>query len=209
MKNTVENLIIALQKIKDVYGENIPVSINLISDRNLALKSICLDNSDEEYMQIYFEADLEDKAEMSSDIKVYSQDGILEDILKYERQKHEVDTFTSDLDKVADLLFLDNKEEFLQSYYYVPSEDYEATAKHFYPNKEAEELSDENLSIVHNLANLMRQAENLYIEELNDRKTCWNILGSELKGIVADFVNKHFTEKQIAEFQELCEEMAC
>ena len=73
--NNLEDLIEYLQEIQAKYKQHkIPVAINLYSDRILALKSICLDNDDISLgLQLFFEADMEDRAEMSDTIQVYEQ----------------------------------------------------------------------------------------------------------------------------------------
>ena len=47
-ENTIGNLIELLTEIKNKYGEDVPVSVNLYNDRVLALQSVCLDNDMEE-----------------------------------------------------------------------------------------------------------------------------------------------------------------
>ena len=93
-----------------------------------------------------------------------------------------------DLDKVYDLLTI-SKEEFLQSYSYMTEKEYDWTLASIKPITDEVEGNEDQIDT---LANLRRRAENLYIEEINDRKTSWNILGSQLKEAIYDFVIENF-----------------
>ena len=200
MKNNISNLIRVLKELEQTYGE-IPISINLINDRVLAVKNIYFDNSDGN-PQLLFEADLEDRSECGRDINVFSSDGILETLIEVGDDDHKAEDFSYDLDKMYDLLEL-TKEEFLKSYLYISDEEYDITAEQVIPNGNNED------EVVYNLANLFRKAENLHIENLNGRDTGFLVTGGELKERIIDFVNKHLTPNQIKEFQDECDAMAC
>ena len=207
MKNNISNLIRVLKELEQTYGE-IPISINLINDRVLAVKNVYFDNSDGN-PQLLFEADLEDRSECGRDINVFSSDGILETLIKVGDDDHKAETFSYDLDKMYDLLEL-TREEFLESYLYISNEEYYYTAEGYFPDNENEaELGEYNMTVISNLADLYRQAENLYIEDLNGRDTGFLVTGGELKERIIDFVNKHLTPNQIKEFQDECDAMAC
>ena len=70
--NSIGNLIELLTEIKDKYGEDIPVSVNLYNDRVLALQSVCLDNDMEE-VQVLFEADRNNRLEQGQEFMFYTQ----------------------------------------------------------------------------------------------------------------------------------------
>lgn len=70
--NSIGNLIELLTEIKDKYGEDIPVSVNLYNDRVLALQSVCLDNDMEE-VQVLFEADRDNTLEQTQEFEFYTQ----------------------------------------------------------------------------------------------------------------------------------------
>lgn len=112
--------------------------------------------------------------------------------------------FLDDLDKMYDLLTI-TKEEFLQSYSYINEESYDLTLADVKP---VDDTIENNETQINNLANLCRRAENLYIEELNDRPTSWNVLGSQLKEAIYDFVRNNYTETQQDMFNEYCNELA-
>jgi hypothetical protein len=71
-ENTIGNLIELLTEIKNKYGEDVPVSVNLYNDRVLALQSICLDNDMEE-VQVLFEADRDNSLEQTQEFMFYTQ----------------------------------------------------------------------------------------------------------------------------------------
>lgn len=112
--------------------------------------------------------------------------------------------FLDDLDKVYDLLTI-SKEEFLQSYSYMTEQEYDWTLASIKPITDEVEGNEEQIDT---LANLCRRAENLYIEEINDRKTSWNVLGSQLKEAIYDFARNNFSEEQQDLFNEYCTELA-
>ena len=204
MKNNLGNLIEVLTQIKEIYGENIPISINLYHDRVLALQSICYDDTEDTCPQILFEADLEDRVEQRTEFTVYSQREVMETLLTNKKTPEELCGFLYDLDKIYDLLIL-SKREFLDSYIYLSEAEYDLTLSEIQPINDSVEENEDQLS---NLANLCRRAENLYIEELNDRPTEWNVLGSQLKEAIYDFARNNFTEEQQEYFNEYCDDLA-
>lgn len=70
--NSIGNLIELLTEIKDKYGEDIPVSVNLYHENVLALQSVCLDNDMEE-VQVLFEADRDNTLEQTQEFEFYTQ----------------------------------------------------------------------------------------------------------------------------------------
>lgn len=70
--NNIGSLIALLQEIQAEYGDEVPVSVNLYSDRILALQSVCLDNDYDE-VQVLFEADRDNSLEQTSEFMYYSQ----------------------------------------------------------------------------------------------------------------------------------------
>ena len=111
--------------------------------------------------------------------------------------------FLNDIDKMYD--FLDDNismNDFLISYPYITKEDYLLTLDKF------------NNNIAEELANLLRDAENMLLEE----NTCMEgenpyagflVKGNDLKWRVADYVREHLTEEEQEEFYEIAESMAC
>ena len=112
-------------------------------------------------------------------------------------------TFLTDVDKAYDFLEL-SKVEFLESYSYLAEQEYDET--------NAEFLSDKT----GNLAELMRDAENMLIEEntyfdnenTNPYKYA-NITGEQLKSRVYEYAQAHLSKEEMQEFQEICEDMGC
>ena len=203
MKNSLGNLVELLYQLSQQYGDEIPVSINLYHDRVLALKSVCYDDTDDTCPQILFEADLEDRSEQDKEFTFYSQREVAETLIENKVDTLTPDSFLYDLDKVYDLLTL-SKKEFLQSYLYVSEADYDYTLSEINP---VNDLLPDNDEQIGNLADLCRRAENLYIEELNNRPTDWNVLGSQLKEAIYDFVRANLTEAQQEIFNEYCNGM--
>lgn len=70
-ENTIGNLIELLTEIKNKYGEDVPVSVNLYHDRVLALQSVCLDN--DFGVQVLFEADRDNSLEQGQEFMFYVQ----------------------------------------------------------------------------------------------------------------------------------------
>ena len=192
-ENNLDNLIKVLEEVRDKYGNNVPVSINLFHDRVLGLQSICVDNSDSE-VQIFFEADYEDRAECLKEFEVYTTGEELDEA---------VGTFETDLEKMVDLLEAimseDNAkayDEFLRSYSYITENELDDTVG----------LIDAEV-----LADLYRQAENYYIEELNGRPTGLAITSEQAKSTIVKYVYDSglVPKADQKEFEELCEAMAC
>ncbi len=105
-------------------------------------------------------------------------------------------SFIDDVDKMADFLEL-SKEEFLQSYSYLTEFEYDETRNQF-NNSKAEILAD-----------LMRTAENLLLEESNDRPTDCEVTGEQLKVIVANYALNNLTTSEYKDFEDICESMGC
>lgn len=112
-------------------------------------------------------------------------------------------TFLTDVDKAYDFLEL-SKVEFLESYSYLTGQEYEEACREF--------VSD----IPYNLAELMRDAENMLIEEntyvdnehTNPYKYA-SITGEQLKDRVYSYAQSHLSKEEMEEFQNACEDMAC
>ena len=195
LPNNLNNLIEVLKDVQKKYGNQVPISINLFHDRVLGIQSICVDNSDSE-VQIFFEADYEDRTECLKDFEVYTTGEELD-------EDEDVGTFETDLEKMVDLLEAimseDNAsayDEFLRSYSYITENELDDTVKLI--NAEV-------------LADLYRQAENYYIEELNGRPTGLAIKSYQAKNVIVDYVYKSglMSKAEQKEFEELCEAMAC
>ena len=110
-------------------------------------------------------------------------------------------TFLTDVDKAYDFLEL-SKEEFLQSYSYLTEEEYEQANTEF--------TSD----VPSNLAELMRDAENMLIEENTyfDNENPYSyalVTGEQLKSRVYEYAQAHLSEEDMQEFREICEDMGC
>lgn len=113
----------------------------------------------------------------------------------------QAEIFLSDIDKAYDFLEL-SKEEFLQSYSYLTEKDYDLTLDYFNANKGQE------------LAYLMRDAENMLLEEVTEMGgdnpyKAYTVTGEQLKTRVADYVYSHLTKEEIQEFEEVCNSMGC
>lgn len=103
--------------------------------------------------------------------------------------------FLNDIDKMYDFLAL-TKDEFLFSYDYLTEQEYDNTLRLFNEDRGT------------NLAYLLREAENLLLEESNGRDTPWNLTGEELKDRVCDYAWKlNYDEQKV--FQEVASSMAC
>jgi len=112
-------------------------------------------------------------------------------------------TFISDLEKMVDLLEASMSEDsmqayddFLNSYSYLTQNELDDTIK---------QISGATL------ADLYRQAENAYIEELNGRPTGLAITSDIAKSVITQYVYKSglLSAGDIKEFEECCESMAC
>ena len=192
-ENNLDNLIKVLEEIRNKYNGNVPVSINLFHDRVLGVQSICVDNSDED-VQILIEGDLDDKAECLKDFEVYTTGEELDEA---------VGTFETDLEKMVDLLEAvmseDNAsayDEFLRSYSYLTENELDDTVG----------LIDAEV-----LADLYRQAENYYIEELNGRPTGLAITSEQAKSTIVKYVYDSglVSKAEQKEFEEICQSMGC
>lgn len=113
------------------------------------------------------------------------------------------DTFLNDLDKVYDFLQL-SKQEFLESYSYITEEDYDLSAKEF------------NEDRVRTLALLMRDAENMLIEEVTEMGSeednmyrGFIVTGEQLKSAVYDYATEHLTKQEQQDFEDTCIAWAC
>lgn len=104
--------------------------------------------------------------------------------------------FLNDTEKMYDFLEL-TREQFLKSYNYITQKEYQETFDKFIDNT-TEILSD-----------LMRESENLLLEEINGRDTNCNITGEQLKTRVSDYVYTNLNNKDIKEFEGLCIAMGC
>lgn len=59
------------------------------------------------------------------------------------------------------------------------------------------------------LADLMRTAENLLLEENNDRPTNCQITGEQLKILVANYALNNLTTSEYKDFEDICNSMGC
>ena len=112
-------------------------------------------------------------------------------------------TFLTDVDKAYDFLEL-SKVEFLESYSYLAGKEYEVTYREF--------VSDMPSS----LAELMRDAENMLIEENtyfdNEETNPYKyatVTGKQLKDRVYEYATAHLSKKEMQEFEEICIGMGC
>ena len=106
-------------------------------------------------------------------------------------------SFVTDDDKMYDFFNL-TKEEFLKSYSYLSEADYEQTVK---------ELNENTL------ANLMRSAENILIAQNSDYadedEAHEKIDVTDYKFGIYQYAVKNLSKKQLENFDEICESMAC
>jgi hypothetical protein len=198
LPNNVNNLIEVLKDVQKKYGNQVPISINLIGNKVLGIQNICIDNQiGADGVQVLIEADLGDKAEFFKEFDVYTTGEELED------EDESVGTFETDLEKMVDLLEAimseDNAsayDEFLRSYSYLTENELDDTVG----------LIDAEV-----LADLYRQAENYYIEELNGRPTGLAITSDIAKSTIVKYVYDSglVSKAEQKEFEELCQSMAC
>lgn len=99
--------------------------------------------------------------------------------------------FLNDLDKMYDFMTM-NRDEFLKSYPYLTTYDYYKTYSMITPEV---------------LADLMRDAENVYIENLNDRDTGLVITGAQFKEAISDYAQDILSFDEYREYIEICESM--
>ena len=106
-------------------------------------------------------------------------------------------TFIDDIEKMSNLLQAiteNNVSGFLNSYSNLTIEDVNNTIK---------EINAESL------AELLRQAENYYIEELNGRETGLSITSEQAKTSIIDFVYSRLSKEAQKDFEDDCYNMAC
>ena len=106
-------------------------------------------------------------------------------------------TFINDIEKMSDLLQAiteNNISGFLNSYSYLTKEEVDNTIK---------EINAESL------AELFRQAENYYIEELNNRETGLSITSEQAKTSITDYVYNMLSKKEQKDFEDYCYNIAC
>lgn len=115
----------------------------------------------------------------------------------------ETTSFLSDIDKMYDLLII-SKQEFLDSYSYTTEAEYDLTLSLIMPTSTELQANEDQIGT---MADLCREAENLYLEEVNDRPTAWNVLGSQLKEAIYDFVRNNYTIAQQELFNDYCYNM--
>ena len=113
------------------------------------------------------------------------------------------DTFITDLEKMVDLLKAvmseDNAsayDEFLRSYSYITENELDDTVK---------------VICGETLADLYRQAENYYIEEMNGRPTGLAITSDIAKDVISRYVYQSglVSKAEQRTFEECCEAMGC
>lgn len=105
--------------------------------------------------------------------------------------------FIDDIEKMSNLLQAiteNNIKSFLNSYSYLTKEDVDATIR---------EINAESL------ADLYRQAENYYIDELNGRETGLSITSEQAKTSIIDFVYGKLSKEGQKDFEDACYNMAC
>ena len=108
-----------------------------------------------------------------------------------------METFINDIEKMSDLLqaIIENDiRGFLNSYSYLTKEEVDNTIK---------EINAESL------AELLRQAENYYIEELNDRKTGLSITSEQAKTSIIDYVYSMLSKEEQKDFEDYCYNAGC
>ena len=106
-------------------------------------------------------------------------------------------TFINDIEKMSDLLQAiaeDNISGFLNSYSYLTKEEVDNTIK---------EINAESL------AELFRQAEKYYIEELNNRDTGLSITSEQAKTSVTNYVYSMLSKEEQKDFEDYCYNVAC
>lgn len=114
------------------------------------------------------------------------------------------ETFETDIEKVTDLLqfIIDNSyniekgyQEFLASYSYLTYEEVRGT----FIKLDSEILAD-----------IMREAENMYIEEMNGRSTGLAVTSEQVKTTVTNYVynSNFFSKDDIEDFEDICNGMA-
>lgn len=106
--------------------------------------------------------------------------------------------FIDKLDVMADFLAL-TKDEFLRLYEFTTEYyeiDYDVTEKAFLSDKVGE------------LASLMRQAENLYQDELNGRDTTYcDYTSEDIKTTIEEYAKNNLTKEEYEEYIDCCNAM--
>ena len=105
--------------------------------------------------------------------------------------------FIDDIEKMSNLLqaiIENNVNNFLNSYPDLTKEEVDNTIK---------EINAESL------AELLRQAENYYIDELNGRETGLSITSEQAKTSITDYVYSKLSKEEQKEFEDDCYNMAC
>lgn len=104
--------------------------------------------------------------------------------------------FLFNLELANNFLTLDEK-SFKKFYSSINTKEYKRITKDF--------QSD----IICNLAELMREAENLHIEDLNARKYNLTFNGEQFKTTINNYAEANLTKDQYEEYCNLCIELAC
>ena len=113
--------------------------------------------------------------------------------LEYPIIKKEDLSFIDDTEKMIDFLSI-SRTEFLNSYEYLSEMEYDVTRNHF----------EEDRAEV--LANLIREAENIHIEEMNGRSTS-DVSSEALKTAVTNYL-PNLNNKEKKDFEDYCVSMA-
>lgn len=206
----LDGLIKCLQELRKVASGDTPVSINLLGEKCIALQRVYYDHVYQGEETIYLEGELDERAEFCSEFSLLdTTDEVVKKLEDWKKADELVEPFTNDLDKVYDLLRMESKQRFLESYSYINGIAYDNTCFELFPSKVLDDMDEENQKVVENVAELMRQAENLCLEDMNGRPTGWNVRGDELKWAINDHVTKEFTDEQTELFRELCNSMGC
>lgn len=113
------------------------------------------------------------------------------------------DTFIDDLEKMVDLLQASMEEDNMQAY-----DDFLRSYSYLTENELDDTIKAINTST---LADLYRQAENYYIEELNGRPTGLAITSDIAKEVIGNYVYNSgmLSIPQQKEFEEICASMGC
>ena len=117
----------------------------------------------------------------------------------------EIKNFLNDMDKMYDFLDSDiSKKEFLKSYNYLTAEEYNKTVSDFYAD------------LTTNLAYLLRDSENMLIEEntyFDNEETNpykgFSVTGEQLKTRVWQYMDENLTQEEIEEVREIADGMGC
>ena len=105
--------------------------------------------------------------------------------------------FINDIEKMSSLLQAiteNNVSDFFNSYSDLTKEEVDNTIK---------EINAESL------AELLRQAENYYIEELNGRETGLSITSEQAKTSIIGYVYSKLSKEEQEDFENECYNMAC